>query len=89
MLEEMPYWEFLAWQQYFETYPYEWRDDYRASIISQGFGAKNTDKAFPSLMQMKRNKPKDMGLKASAFFQQMISAKGGDKLDFLEDKRSS
>jgi len=85
LYNEMPYSELLLWQEYFECNPPEWRADYRASIIAGSMGAKHPEKAFASLKAVGKRKNKDdNGLKGSAIFQQMLSAKGGDKLDFLQ-----
>ena len=46
-------------------------------------GARGVDKAFPSLKALEKGKKRDdKGLRSSAFFSKMLSAVGGDKLDF-------
>ena len=87
----MPYEELLQWEEYFEQRPAGWQDDNRAYRIMQAFGVKEKPGAlFLSLSKIaKQSEPTGDGnisganLKNSAMFAKMLSATGGDKLEFL------
>jgi hypothetical protein len=90
-LLELPYEELLGWLAYFDKRPIGWREDDRThKLLSvQGVKEKPAD-IFPSLRPIYHPTPAnadgmiDMNnLKRSAFFQRIISAKGGDKLDIF------
>ena len=87
LLKEMPYEEFLSWISYFELRPVGWREDLRAAYLMKAFGDKRpVTEIFPSLAAVYGNaKPAEPieTLKGSFLFNQMLSAKGGDKLPFL------
>jgi len=83
----MPYEEYENWLRYFEKRPFGWREDLRASYMMSSFGAKDTNKMFPSLTEMFN--PKDRtaisSLKGSFLFSKMLGAKKGKSLDMLEE----
>jgi hypothetical protein len=84
-LEEMPYDELLGWFAYFEQRPIGWREDDRTHKLLQAQGVKEKAwKLFPSLDKIYNSvrQTDDKGLKTSMFFQKMITAKGGDQLNF-------
>ena len=84
LVQEMPYEEMLGWFAYFKLRPPGWREDYRASVISQSMGAKmDASKVFPALAALKREAAPDKGLKTSAFFMAMMNATEG-RLPFME-----
>ena len=93
-LVQMPYDEYVKWQAYFEARPIGWRDDDRTMklLSAQGVKAK-PESVFASLAKLQEKHQARIAeadgrisadaLKRSAFFSNMISAQGGDKLDFL------
>jgi hypothetical protein len=85
ILDEMPYEELLGWFAYLEMRPVDWRDDDRTFkfLQTQGYKGKPGD-VFPSLRPIYTRRDNDSysSLKGSFFFQKMMSAVGGDKLDF-------
>lgn len=95
MLEEMPYEELLGWIAYFERRPIGWRDDDRAHKLlqAQGVKAKAVD-VFPSLRALYTqvtekepgNKLDMKNFKGSVLFHKILSAKGGDKIDYDKDQ---
>jgi hypothetical protein len=85
MEENMTYEEFLKWFQYFERRPVGWREDDRTYKLLQAQGLKATPGVvFPSLKNLYNREKPLKGLKNSFFFQKLLSAKGGDRLDILE-----
>jgi hypothetical protein len=85
----MPYEELLGWVAYFERRPVGWREDDRTHKLlqAQGVKAKATE-IFPSLQALyaprivkHSDQIEPSNLKGSLFFQKMLTAKGGDKLD--------
>jgi hypothetical protein len=90
LLEGMPYIELLGWMDYFERRPAGWREDDRIFKILQTQGVKGKpEKYFPSLAAIyNARRPTDaktIGFKGSAFFNKLNKAKGGVKLDILND----
>jgi flavodoxin len=88
----MPYDELLCWLSYLERRPIEWRDDDRTYKQLQAWGFKGKPSSvFGSLKAIyeKRSKQDPLNLRGSAFFQQLLSAKGGDRLAFLEKEASN
>jgi hypothetical protein len=90
-LMEMEYDEYLGWQDYFKRRPVGWREDSRTSMMLRALGSKiNPEAVFPSLKALSEgaeyneNERLAKSLKRSFFFQQMLTAKGGDKLEFLK-----
>lgn len=88
LLQEMPHDELLCWIMYLEQRPIGWRDDDRTFKLLQAQGYKGKPgSVFTSLAKVYENqKPTEdniKGLKSSAFFEKLLSAKGGDKLSFL------
>jgi hypothetical protein len=85
-LEDMSYEELIGWFAYFEQRPIGWREDDRTSKLLQAQGVKEKAwKLFPSLDKIYNSVSKpsdDRGLKGSMFFQKMLGAVGGDKLNF-------
>jgi len=83
----MTYEEFLMWMEYFKRRPIGWREDDRCMKYLQTQGVKAKPwQIFPSL-KIIYNPPKRegfdvQGFAGSAFFQKIMSAKGGDSLDF-------
>lgn len=52
--EELPYTEFLGWQEYLERRPPGWREDQRTAMLLQSFGAKaRPEELFDSLARLK------------------------------------
>jgi hypothetical protein len=91
-LVQMPYDEYVKWQQYFEARPVGWREDDRTAKLLQAQGVKAKPEAmFSSLAKMSASHSKRVAkengrisaenLKRSAFFSKMLSATGGDKLE--------
>ena len=81
----MSYEELLGWYDYFEKRPVGWREDDRTSKLLQAQGVKEKPwKLFPSLERIfKKGRHADedgAGIRASAFFKQMMNAVGGDKI---------
>lgn len=76
----------VGWFAYLDMRPIGWRDDLRTSYLIQAQGSKqkSTD-IFPSLKAVMRKRSPDPmdSLKSSALFAGMLSAVGGDKLEFL------
>jgi hypothetical protein len=82
--EELPYDEFIFWTNYFKKYPIGWREDMRAFKIMKSNGSKITlEQAFPNLAEMSSARTPVESLKGSMLHKKLLSAKGGDKLDFL------
>ncbi len=85
LAEEMTYEELLGWYDYFDKRPAGWREDDRAAKIVQAQGVKSKAwELFPSLKKIyhQDDKPEGVrGLVGSFLFSQMMSAKGGDKLE--------
>ena len=88
LMEEMPHDEMVGWFTYLELRPLGWREDLRTSYLIQAQGSKqkSTD-IFPSLKAVMRTRSSDPieSLKGSALFAGMLSAVGGDKLEFLHE----
>jgi len=73
--------------EYFKRRPIGWREDDRTMKFLQTQGVKAKPwKIFPSLDAIYHPPKKEgfdvHGFAGSAFFQKILSAKGGDKLDF-------
>lgn len=89
LVNEMPYEEFLGWMDYFNRRPIEWRDDDRTFKLLQAQGTKaKPNEIFPSLAAI-YNPVKTEGdtmdissFKASAMFNKILGAKGGDKINY-------
>ena len=84
----MSYEEYEGWLKYFEQRPIGWREDLRTSYIMSAFGAKNTNKMFPSLVKLFENAPDKRpteSLRNSALFNKILSAKKGEKLEILKE----
>lgn len=99
---DMPYLEYLGWLDYFDRRPIGWREDDRTHKLlqAQGVTAKGHE-VFESLARLHNQTATTKladgqistnNLKASAFFQRMLSSKGGanlgDIFDNNEDNRS-
>lgn len=89
LMNEMPYDEFIRWAAYFEQRPLDWRDDLRTGYLLKAQGDKRPlTEIFPSLSSIfrpaKSNNPTD-SLKSSLIFSKMLSAKNGDKPQFLKE----
>lgn len=89
LADRMTYEELLAWMSYFEQRPPEWRSDDRIYKVLQTQGVKEKPWAiFPSLDAIyNAHKTNDGTLnvaqfKSSALFSKILSAKGGDKLNY-------
>jgi len=89
LFEEMPHDELMGWFLYFEKRPVGWRDDLRTSYLLQVQGSKQKGSdIFPSLKAVSRTGSSSdpiASLKGSTLFSKMISAVGGDKLEFLNE----
>lgn len=86
LLREMPYEEFLGWQQFFEESPPTADDDYRASTLLRVLGFKgNINEVFPSLAAVSARASEGRTvastLKSSFFFRLMQNSSGGDRLE--------
>ena len=46
---ELPYAQFIDWQEYFSRRPPGWQDDYRASLQLSAWGVKDAMSMYPSL----------------------------------------
>ena len=82
----MPYDELLGWFAYLERRPVDWRDDLRASYLLQAQGVKEKpSKLFPSLeaITKKVDDSPAASFKGSFVHHKLLSAVGGDKLEFL------
>lgn len=88
MMNEMPYEEFLKWNDFFGKRPIGWREDLRAYYILRANGVeKKGPEIFPSLIPIFGDSSKSnaiSSLKGSYLFNKMMGAKGGDKLPILE-----
>lgn len=91
MANEMPYEEMQKWYKYFDTRPIGWREDFRTYLQLQQWGDKRkAEEIFMSLAAINKaheeQKKKDTitlnTLKGSALFSRMLSAKGGEKLNY-------
>lgn len=84
LLEEMPYEEFLNWLSFFNKKPVGWEDDLRTYKVLQALGVKaKPETIFSTIRQIKSQEDKcnsTKGIKGSALFSRILSAKGGDKL---------
>jgi hypothetical protein len=97
VLDELTYEELLGWYAYFQKRPPGWREDDRAAKMIQAQGAKMKPwEIFPSLKAIYhpaggdgRNDNGLSSLRGSLMFHKMLSAKGGDKLDFSEGQHQS
>ena len=88
----MPYEELQNWMEYFTRRPVGWRDDDRTMKLLQAQGVKaKPDQIFSSLAAIynsnKATNDDEDGLnfvafKNSAMFSKLLSASGGDKLEF-------
>jgi len=90
LAHEMPYEELLGWMAYFERRPIGWREDDRTHKLlqAQGVKAKAVD-IFPSLQALYSKPAKKEGnkmdiknFKGSLLYHKIMSAKGGDKIDY-------
>lgn len=89
--EQMTYEELLGWYNYLERRPVGWREDDRIYKVLQTQGAKEKPwRYFSSLdaiynqsskEETKENLVSARSLKNSLLFTNMLSAKGGDKLE--------
>jgi hypothetical protein len=89
LLKEMPYEEFLSWISFFEARPIGWREDLRTAYIMRSFGDKRQpSEIFPSVKAVYSARSNDAmaSLKGSFLFNKMLSAKGGDKIEALENR---
>ncbi len=88
-LVDMPYEELLGWYSYFERRPIGWREDDRTHKLLQAQGVEAKPWAiFSSLVPIYHPPKADdndsfdvAGFKQSGFFGQLLSARGGDKLE--------
>ena len=86
LINEMTYEELQGWYNYFERKPAGWREDDRTAKLMQAQGVKGKSwEIFPALKKIyypDGNADEGIrGLKGSFLFHQMMSSKGGDKLD--------
>ena len=89
LLETMSYQEFALWMEYFDRRPYGWREDDRTYKLLRAQGMKSgPETVFHSLALMKQHEEKRKAAavpKAGSFLHaMMMNAKGGEKLDILE-----
>jgi len=93
---EMPYEELVAWMQYFERKPLGWREDSRAYKLMCAFGTDaKPGQVFESLAIMSEQEDMDNGktsmknFKNSALYQGIVSAKGGDEVNYEDSSKGS
>jgi len=96
LVDEMPYEELLGWMAYFEKRPVDWRDDDRTFkfLQTQGVKAKPYE-IFPSLKSIYNPTAKSVvsekgvinptQFKGTSIFNKLLSARGGDKLEFMKE----
>lgn len=91
LLDEMPYEEYLGWQDYFRKRPPGWREDFRVSLQLKAAGVKaDASKIFPSLARIGKPNSLADSLKGSTLFQKMLSTKGHKiNLEDGDDNHSS
>jgi len=89
--ESVSYQEFAMWMEYFKRRPLGWRDDDRAFKLMRAQGAKlNPESVFTSLALMKefeteRKKKEAIVPRTGSFLHSMMmAAKGGEKLEILD-----
>lgn len=88
----MPYTELKGWGTYFKKYPVGWREDRRASIVSQSMGAKfDVNSVFPTLAIIEATNSTNVtllgtSLKNSPWMALIEAAKGGDIVEGLNAK---
>jgi len=89
-MDTMTFQELQGWQNYFKRRPVGWREDNRTAYVLESSGAKiNRESLFPSLKMVKlgmgvvSDEPMQ-GFKSSMLFSRLITATGGDKLDFMK-----
>jgi hypothetical protein len=92
LVENMPYEELLCWLDYFDRRPVDWRSDDRTFKLLQVQGYKGKpESVFQSLAALNQKRaaaknPEGMidksNLKRSFLFNQLVSATGGEKLNF-------
>ena len=91
LTSEMPYDELLGWYNYFERRPIGWREDDRTYKLLQAQGVKEKPFNLFQSLEAIYNQPTNneklnlKSFKKSAFFSKILSAKGGDKIDFNKD----
>ncbi len=94
-VRDMPYDDFKKWYAFFERVPIGWKDDLRAFKIMQSMGVKEKPESqFASLASLKRSEEKQKensenrisaaNLIRSSLFTKMISATGGEKLEWMK-----
>jgi hypothetical protein len=87
VIDELTYEEMLGWYAYFKVRPPGWREDDRTAKLLQAAGVKaKAWELFPSLKAIYKGPEPSVegsnvtGLTGSFLYQQMLSAKGGDKI---------
>lgn len=86
----MSYQEYALWLEYFDQRPIGWRDDDRTFKLLRAAGVKsNPEQLFSSLAIMKEHRSKattnPVPQAGSFLHAMMMNAKGGDKLEILQD----
>jgi len=89
LLENMSFQEFNLWMEYFNQRPIGWREDERTFRLLRAAGVKSNPEAlFSSLAAMKKHEnkrtPRPVPGAGSFLHTAMMNAKGGVKLDLLE-----
>jgi len=76
LLDEMPYEEFLGWNQFFTSRPVGWREDYRTSLLLSAQGVKKKgSEIFDSLKTIEKNGKSRI---SPEFLSMLKNANGGD-----------
>ena len=88
LLDKMSFLEFNLWVQYFDQRPVGWQEDDRTYKVLRALGVKaGAGELFSSLSRMTENTKKKAAIpgKGSFLHEAMLNAKGGDKLDLLQE----
>jgi hypothetical protein len=86
-LHELPFDELSSWMKFFDQRPVGWREDFRFAQLMRTFGDKRKPTEMFSSIKTISEESENIGmnLRNSFIFHKMLSAKGGDKLDLLEE----
>jgi len=77
ILDEMPYEEFIGWNQFFASRPVGWREDYRTSLLLSAQGVKKRgSEIFESLRAIEKTSKARI---TPEFFSLLKGAKGAEE----------
>lgn len=82
-VRDMPYDEFQGWMSYLDRRPVGWREDDRTYKLLRAWGTEaKPGELFPSLASVydRADEDRPATIKGSAFFQKVVTARGGEKL---------